>query len=118
MGASVAHERQRHGAARGILSIAGFCCILGSAEARPAHCFTTDDGSFTCEFRMTDPDGSFEIAAPGKPTYILVMSDPDVAFGFVNFGDRNVSLPGRYLRSRSETGCWVNDLTPTKICAE
>jgi hypothetical protein len=75
-------------------------------------------GFLHVRFRMTDPDGGFEIAAPGKLTYILVMSDPDVAFGFVNFGDRNVSLPGRYLRSRSEIGCWVNDLTPTKICAE
>jgi hypothetical protein len=45
------------------------------------------------------------------------MEEPGVAYGFVNFGDKNIALPGRYLRSRSEPGCWVNDSTKAKICA-
>ena len=93
------------------------CLAIGPADARPARCFTTDEGSFPCEFRATARDGSFEISAPGKPTYILTISERDVAFGFVRLGGRNVALPGRYLRSRTERGCWVNDTTAAKICA-
>lgn len=87
------------------------------AQARPARCFTTDDGSFTCQFRATGRDGSFEISAPGKPTYRLTMINPGVASGFVDFGARTVALPGRYHRSRGEPGCWVNDPTRARICA-
>lgn len=87
------------------------------AHAKPARCFTTDEGSFDCQFRATDRDGSFRISAPGKPTYLLNVEEPGVAYGFANFGSRNVALPGRYLRSRSEPGCWVNDATGAKICA-
>ena len=37
-------------------------------QARAARCcFTTDEGSFECDFRMTDQNGSFEISAPGEP---------------------------------------------------
>jgi hypothetical protein len=90
---------------------------IGTANARPARCFTTDEGSFACDFRSTDRDGSFHISAPGKPTYILTISEKDVAFGFVNLGTRNTPLPGRYLRSKAEPECWVNDTTSAKICA-
>lgn len=89
----------------------------GTAEARAVRCFTTDEGSFQCDFRMTDRDGSFQISAPGKPTYTLTMSEKDVAFGFVMLGARNTALPGRYLRSKTEPGCWLNDVTSAKICA-
>jgi hypothetical protein len=108
---------RRSGLARGLLSVAALCCLVSVAQAKPARCFTTDDGEFGCEFRATGRDGSFEISAPGKPTYILNMDEPNVASGFVNFGSRNVSLPGRYLRDPGEPGCWVNDSTGTKLCA-
>ena len=75
---------------------------IGAAEARPARCITTDEGNFACDFRTTDRDGSFQISAPGKPTYLLTIEGTDVAFGFVNLGGRNTPLPGRYLRSKSE----------------
>ena len=101
-----------------LLTGAALYLVLGAtAEARPARCFTTDEGSFSCDFRMTDRDGSFQISAPGKPTYILTIDQKDVAFGFVNLGGRNTPLPGRYLRSKTEGGCWVNETTSAKICA-
>jgi hypothetical protein len=90
---------------------------ISVADARPARCFTTDEGSFACDFRATDRDGSFQISAPGKPTYILTIAEKDVAYGFVNLGTRNTPLPGRYLRSKTEPECWVNDTTAAKICA-
>jgi hypothetical protein len=100
------------------LTGAALYLVLGAtADARPARCFTTDEGSFRCDFRMTDRDGSFEISAPGKPSYVLTMDQKDAAFGFVNLGGRNTPLPGRYLRSKTERGCWVNDTTAAKICA-
>ena len=99
--------------------LASLCVAMGgAAEARAARCFTTDEGSFQCDFRMTDRDGSFQISAPGKPTYTLTMSEKDVAFGFVMLGTRNTALPGRYLRSKTERGCWLNDVTSAKICAQ
>jgi hypothetical protein len=112
-----ARARRGTGFTRGFLSVAALCCLAGVAQAKPARCFTTDDGAFSCQFRATAPDGSFEISAPGKPTFILNVIEPGVASGFANFGSRNVSLPGRYLRAASEPGCWVNDSTGTKLCA-
>jgi hypothetical protein len=103
--------------ARRFATIVLLCCIAKGAEAKPAECFTTDDGSYACEFRMTDAYGSFEISALGKPTYILNISEPGIAFGYVNLAQRNIPLPGRYLRSSSEPACWVNDATQAKICA-
>jgi len=101
-----------------LLAASVLCVAMGGgAEARAARCFTTDEGSFQCDFRMTDRDGSFQISAPGKPTYILTMSEKDVAFGFLRLDTRNTALPGRYLRSKTERGCWLNDVTPAKICA-
>ncbi len=101
-----------------VLGGAALCVALSTAgEARPARCFTTDEGSFHCDFRTTGRDGSFQISAPGKPTYILTIDEQDVAFGFVRLGGRNTALPGRYLRSKTERGCWVNDTTSARICA-
>jgi len=86
------------------------------AEARPAQCFTTDDGRYACDFVATDKDGSFRVTARGKPTYILEMMEPGVATGFVNLGNRNVSLPGRFLRGTSDRACWENDATKVRVC--
>ena len=101
----------------GVLFLTFLYCSAIPLYAKPARCSTTDDGSFRCEFRATAPDGSFEISAPGKPTYILNMAEPGVAFGFVNLGSGNVALPGRYLRSQDEPACWMNDSTHAEICA-
>jgi len=101
------------------LLLAALALLLATAPAaaKSARCFTSDDGEYACNFTATDRAGSFEISAPGKPTVILVVNARGVASGFVNFGDRNVSLPGLYLRSKSDPACWVNDSTGTKVCA-
>ena len=91
--------------------------LLGAASAKSAWCLTTDDGEYDCEFTATDSAGSFEISAPGKPTFSLIMDAPGVASGYADFGDGNVSLPGRFFRSESDPACWVNDATDTQICA-
>jgi len=103
----------------------GICCILamallGSAavaEAKPARCFSSDDGTYACDFKGLDKQGSFEIKARGKPTYTLWVDTPGVASGFVNFGDRNISLPGRYVREKQDPACWSNTDTKARICA-
>jgi hypothetical protein len=65
----------------------------------------------------TDRQGSFRISAQGKPTILLNMDEPGTAFGFATIGARTVALPGRYLRSKSDPACWVNDATGAKVCA-
>lgn len=102
-----------------LAALGSFACsfIAGPALAKPARCFTTDDGHYDCDFKGTDRQGSFEISAPGKPTYSLIVDAPGVAFGFINFGDRNISLPGEYRRQADDGACWGNSATNTKICA-
>jgi hypothetical protein len=75
------------------------------ADARPARCFTTDDGHYACDF-----------AARGKPTYFLNMLEPDAAAGALTLGGRNVNLPGRFLRDRQDRACWNNNATGAKVC--
>jgi hypothetical protein len=94
-----------------------FCCFTNAADTSPARCFTTDSGFYDCQFVATDRQGSFRISASGKPTITLNIDQPGIAFGFANFGTRNVSLPGRYLRSATDPACWVNDATRTRVCA-
>lgn len=89
----------------------------GNAEAKPARCFTTDDGHYPCDFVATDRAGSFEITSDTAPDYILLVDEPGLASGFVNFGDRNISLPGQFVRQRDDPACWSNPETNTKICA-
>jgi hypothetical protein len=100
-----------------LLGVAFLCCCPTGVWARAAHCFTTDDGRYECQFRATGRDGSFSISAPRKPTFVITVIEPGAANGFVDFGGRAIPLPGRYLRSTTEPGCWVNDATATKICA-
>ncbi len=90
---------------------------IATAHARPARCFTSDDGNYDCSFTATDTDGSFQITARGKPTFMLNIDSPGRAFGFANYGSRNVSLPGEYVRDGKDPACWVNDTTRTRICA-
>lgn len=88
-----------------------------SAEAKPARCFTTDNGYYACNFKSIESDGSFEISAPGKSTIRLIMDAPGFAFGFEQFSDRFVPLPGQYARQTDDAACWSNPETSTKICA-
>ena len=103
---------------------ASVCCAVitlwtvSAAQARPARCFTTDEGSYPCDFQSTGADGSFEISARGKPTYHLVIDTPGTAFGYVKLGSRNTALPGQYKHDPKEPGCWLNESTSTKICAK
>jgi len=97
--------------------VAALCWFVDTAHAKAARCFTTDDGNYGCRFVATDRAGSFNISAPGKPTVTLNIIEPNTGYGFVNIGPRNISLPGRYLRDRSDPACWVNDSTRDKICA-
>ncbi|MBM9593294.1 hypothetical protein [Roseitranquillus sediminis] len=88
-----------------------------ASDAQGTQCATTDDGTYDCDFRAINSSGSFEISAPGKPTYVLDVVEPGVAFGFVDLGSGAVPLPGRYLRSADEPACWLNEATETRICA-
>lgn len=74
---------------------AALCVLTGAAEAGPARCFTSDDGYYEYQFVATDRQGSFSISARGKPTVLLNVDQPSTAFGFADFGTRNVALPGR-----------------------
>lgn len=96
---------------------AAACALASAAQARPARCFTSDDGAYPCQFVAADRQGGFRISAKGKPTITFAMDEPGVAFGFANFGDRNVPLPGRYRRSKADPACWTNDATGAKVCA-
>ena len=96
---------------------AALLVLTSAAEARPARCSTSDDGPYACQFVAMDRQDSFRTSAPGKPTILLDVDQPGTAFGFANFGTRNVALPGRYLRSKADPACWVNDTTQVKVCA-
>ena len=92
--------------------------FIQQAEAKPARCFSSDDGHYACDFRGVEGNGSFIISAPNKPTITLMMDQAGVAYGFEEFsGGRNVRLPGQYFRSRQDPACWINNETNTKICA-
>ncbi len=97
-------------------AVAAFASVQ-PASAKPARCFTTDDGHYPCDFKGLDRQGSFEISAPSRPTYSLWVDSPGLAAGFVNFGDRNVSMPGMYERESGDPACWSNADTETRICA-
>ena len=87
------------------------------AMAKPARCFTTDDGYYDCDFRGLDQNGSFRIKAAGYPTYTLEMEKGGFGFGYADFGSGNTPLPGHYTRNRSDGACWDNSDTGTQICA-
>jgi hypothetical protein len=96
----------------------GVLLLATPALAKPAQCFTTDDGEYACEFKALDKAGSFTISAPGKPTFTLEIDQPGFAFGYADFGSGgSVALPGKFERSAEDGACWVNSDTGTKICA-
>ena len=95
-----------------------FLVLSQAAFAKPARCFTTDDGYYDCEFTAIEGDGSFIISAKGRPTFTLLVEGPGVATGFADFGTgRNVSLPGPFYRSKQDGACWVSSATNSAICA-
>lgn len=102
-----------------VAALAALALASVAAEAKSARCFTTDDGEYDCTFVATDANGGFEISAPGKPTFFLLMTEPGVASAYGDYsGDgHNVMLPGSYLRSDDDPACWKNDETETQICA-
>ena len=106
-------------AACAVLALGALAWLAAPAQAKPARCFTTDDGEYDCDFRAFGGDGSFEISAPGKPTFTLLMDGPGTALGSAVFepGGRSVALPGLYSRDPADPACWINDSTDTKICA-
>ncbi|MCB1490136.1 MAG: hypothetical protein KDJ88_22085 [Bauldia sp.] len=101
------------------LGALGLAFAAAPGLAKPARCFTTDDGDYACDFKAIGGDGSFTISAPGKPTFTLIMDQPGVAFGSVVFepGGDSAALPDVYRRSTEDPACWLNDTTSTKICA-
>ena len=93
--------------------------LPGSAMAKDAWCYSSDDGEYACNFKSLDANGSFEISADGMPTFLVWIDTPGQAFVSAIFGvgTRAVSLPGTYYRSEEDGACWVSDATDTEICA-
>lgn len=91
--------------------------LAHGAQARPARCFTTDDGAYACDFKPTDTRGSFEITAPGKPAFALDILSPGVATAVMRLGTHPTPLPGEYRRNPGPEGCWTSTATKTRICA-
>jgi hypothetical protein len=87
------------------------------AMAKPARCFTTDDGYFRCDFRKTDRAGSFEIRARGKPGYSLIVEDSGFASGYLRVGGRGIPINGMFVRDRGDGACWNNPEQNVKLCA-
>lgn len=100
------------------IAAAGLWLSIATAEAKSARCFTTVDGEYDCTFVATDANGGFQISAPGKPTFFLLMTEPGVASAYGDYSGEghNVMLPGSYLRSEDDPACWESDGTKTKIC--
>ncbi len=94
-----------------------FVLVSNPALAKQARCFATDDGYFPCSFEATDKLGSFEVQGHATPTYILVVDQPGFAFGFLNFGDRNISVGGMFVRQEDDPACWNNPEMNVKLCA-
>ena len=43
---------------KALFTAAALCLVVSPLEAKQARCFTTDEGSFPCDFRPKDKDGS------------------------------------------------------------
>lgn len=91
---------------------------LTSAKAKPAQCYTSDEGHYSCNFKSLEGNGSFSITAPNKPTIYLYIDTPGVASASADFGTgRAVPLPGTYYRQQDDGACWHTNATNNKICA-
>jgi hypothetical protein len=103
-----------------VAALAGAIAVFAAIQpawAKPARCFTTDDGHYPCDFRGLG-GGSFKITAPDKPGYQITIDAPGEAQASGDFGTgRWVPLPGPYFRSQQDGACWVSSATNTSICA-
>lgn len=97
--------------------LASTALAASAALAKPADCFTTDDGHYPCNFRGLDKAGSFRISAPGYPTFTVEIESPGVAWIHADFGQGNVNLPGPYYRADDDRACWENPDTAARVCA-
>ena len=86
------------------------------AQAKPADCYTSDDGNYPCNFSGTDGSGSFRATQPGYPAITLEVESPGVAWVFKYIGGRNVALPGPYYRASDDGACWDNPDTGDRLC--
>lgn len=101
----------------GLISLTMLAACATGGRSGSANCFTTDDGPYDCQVKTTDAAGSFTITAPGKPTYMLNVAEPGLAYGFVELEGRNTPLPGKFSPVSGDARCWRNDVSKTKICA-
>ena len=90
--------------------------LIGTAEARPATCFTDDEGRYRCDFRQFGGDGSFVVTAEGRPAYTVSLFERGAADGFADYGNGNIALPRPFYRSDQDRACWVSDATGFSIC--
>lgn len=90
--------------------------IPSTAFAKPARCFTTDDGYFKCDFRKTDTAGSFEIKARGKPGFSMIIEASGLASGYLRINGRGIPINGAFVRQRDDRACWNNPGQNVKIC--
>jgi hypothetical protein len=91
--------------------------FASQAMAKPARCFTTDDGYYNCDFRATDRAGSFQIRARDKPGYSLIVDEPGFASGYLRINGRSIPLNGSFVRQCDDGACWSNPELNVKICA-
>lgn len=102
----------------GLVAASLAAMLATSAVAKDAYCYTSDDGEYDCWFESLDGNGSFEISAPGKPTFQVWIDSPGVATVGVTFSDgSSTPLPGPHYRSADDGACWVSSATSTEICA-
>ncbi len=71
----------------------------------------------TAPSAVSTPPAASASPRPATRAYTLWVDRPGFAFASVNFGGRDVSLPGQYVRQRDDGACWANPETNTKICA-
>ena len=102
----------------GAAALAALATVLSlPALAKPADCYTTDEGNYPCDFRGIDKAGSFLLQADGYPAVTVEIESPGVAWVFKEFGIRNVPMPGPYYRASDDRACWDNPDTGDRVCA-
>ncbi len=105
---------------RNLTLVAAMAFVIGipsAAHAKPARCFTSDDGYFKCDFRRTDRAGSFEISARGRPGYSMIVEESGFASGYLRVGGRGIPINGMFVRQRDDGACWNNPEQNVKVCA-
>jgi hypothetical protein len=100
----------------GLLAAVAVVGMSSVASAKPAQCFTSDDGNYNCNFTATDNAGSFEATASGYPTIWLNVESPGVAWITKDFGSGSTNLPGPYYRADDDRACWDNPDTGDRLC--